>query len=133
MFHFQHWPDHGVPKDFNKLLSLISKVEKSQQQQNESQPIVIVCRYLQFLVGSLYNLLLFRAFYQNTTIGIVGSIEAKAENLKRLGNVLHLKLVPNKFFLIEGWTKKAICKSLKPDLTLYSWKLFVFQVISVSR
>lgn len=47
MFHFQHWPDHGVPKDCRKLLSLISKVEKSQQQQNENQPVVIICRYLE--------------------------------------------------------------------------------------
>ena len=71
MFHFQHWPDHGVPKDFGKLLSLVSRVEKSQQQQNENQPIVIICRYLQFLVGLLYSVFsdLFRnAISMNPTL-----------------------------------------------------------------
>ncbi|XP_065069850.1 receptor-type tyrosine-protein phosphatase S-like isoform X1 [Rhopilema esculentum] len=44
IFHFQSWPDHSVPKDFSKLLSLISNIEKCQQQQSDDQPIVIMCR-----------------------------------------------------------------------------------------
>jgi len=43
MFQFAHWPDHSVPKECGKLLSLINKVERCQQQQNEDQPIVVMC------------------------------------------------------------------------------------------
>ena len=46
MFHFEEWPENGVPKDNKKLLKLISTVQDCKQRENNQQPIVVMCRYL---------------------------------------------------------------------------------------
>ena len=46
MFHFEDWPDNSVPKDINKLLKLMSKVQDCKQRENNQQPMVVMCRYV---------------------------------------------------------------------------------------
>ena len=46
MFHFEDWPDNGFPRDNNKLLQLIRKIEDCKQKGDRQPPIVVVCRYL---------------------------------------------------------------------------------------
>ena len=46
MIHFEDWPHKSVPKDRNKLLKLIQKVEDCKHQGNGKHPIVVMCRYV---------------------------------------------------------------------------------------
>jgi len=44
MLHFEYWPDKSLPKDTNKLLKLVKKVEDLKQQESELKPVVVMCR-----------------------------------------------------------------------------------------
>ena len=46
MFHFEDWPDQSIPKDSNKLLKLINKVQDCKKHNRNQKPIVVMCRYL---------------------------------------------------------------------------------------
>ena len=46
MFHFEDWPDKSIPKDSNKLLKLINKVQACKQHNRNQKPIAVMCRYL---------------------------------------------------------------------------------------
>ncbi|XP_065069552.1 receptor-type tyrosine-protein phosphatase S-like isoform X2 [Rhopilema esculentum] len=44
MLQFEGWTDHGVPKDLDKFISLLNKVETQKQNQSDDRPVVIICR-----------------------------------------------------------------------------------------
>ncbi|XP_065069769.1 receptor-type tyrosine-protein phosphatase alpha-like [Rhopilema esculentum] len=44
MLQFEGWTDHGVPKDLDKFISLLNKVETHKQNQSDDRPVVIICR-----------------------------------------------------------------------------------------
>ena len=46
MLHFEDWPDNSFPRDSNKLLQLIRKIEDCKQKGGRQPPIVVICRYL---------------------------------------------------------------------------------------
>ena len=46
MLHFEYWPDKSLPKDTEKLLKLVKKVDDLKQQESQLKPVVVMCRYL---------------------------------------------------------------------------------------
>ena len=38
------WPDHGVPKNVDDIVKILSEVEHSQRAAENKGPVVIVCR-----------------------------------------------------------------------------------------
>jgi hypothetical protein len=38
------WPDHGVPKDVDDIVNILSEVEESQRAAEGKGPVTVICR-----------------------------------------------------------------------------------------
>jgi tyrosine-protein phosphatase non-receptor type 11 len=43
-YHFQAWPDHGLPGDPGCVLDLLQKIDDTQSSIADSGPVVVHCR-----------------------------------------------------------------------------------------
>ena len=54
MFHFEDWPDNGFPRDNNKLLQLVHRIEDCKQKGDRQPPIVVMCRFFSYIFHKKY-------------------------------------------------------------------------------
>ena len=45
MIHYMSWPDHGVPKNVDDIVKILSEVEDSQRAvEGKKGPVIVMCR-----------------------------------------------------------------------------------------
>jgi protein tyrosine phosphatase len=44
LIQYMSWPDHGVPKDVDDIVKLLSEVEESQRAAEGKGPVIVICR-----------------------------------------------------------------------------------------
>ena len=44
LIQYVSWPDHGVPKDVDDIVKILSDVEESQRAAEKKGPVTVICR-----------------------------------------------------------------------------------------